>query len=373
MKKIAVFVAILALVTPSMAAVTITTTTNSADCTITIGYTTDANLSGFALDCNVSDGNTIDAITDFHVGESNSSGTGFGIFPGSIDVNSVSGQVDDFGNPVAPNSDPGALAGLGNSGVTIELGALYEDGNQPASAGTLCTLEVSGACLMKIALNTTRGGIVKEDSNDATVANLPLNVAVPCVSLCTTPNVVGMTVAAANDAIVAAGLELGTVDWGVSWVYDVNIVMDQDPNAGTQVSCNPTAVNLIKSGGCFPRPDPNYSQWAQVGRPNCWCLPRQCYGDTDNQTGGTKKGGYFYVGAVDLAVLSDNWGILEPPKGSGIIYLGEPNICADFAHDAGGTKKGGYFRVGATDLALLSDNWGILEPPKGSGIPGDCP
>ncbi|MHC4158673.1 MAG: hypothetical protein ACYSSO_06305, partial [Planctomycetota bacterium] len=76
--------------------------------------------------------------------------------------------------------------------------------------------------------------------------------------------------------------------------------------------------DLTVSCGCFTCSDPNYTEWLTVGEPNCWCLPRQCYGDTDDATGGTKKGGYFRVGATDLSILGANWGILEPPKGSGI-------------------------------------------------------
>jgi hypothetical protein len=367
MKKIAVVVAILALVTPAMAAVTITTSTNSSDCTITIGYTSpDANLSGFALDCNVSDGNTIDDINDFHIGESNSTAKGFGIFPGSIDINSTTAAVDDYGNPVAPNSDPGALGGLGTGGVTIEMGALYEDGNQPGTAGTLCTLVVSATCKMKIALNSTRGGIVKEDSNDATVSNLPLTVDVPCVSLCTVPNILGMGPAEANTAITNAGLSVGTIDYNNDCsTYARDTVMAQSPSGGSQVSCNPTPVNYTLSSGCFPWADPNYSTWLSVGEPNCWCYPRQCHGDCDDHQDGDPKSGYFYVYGGDLNMVIAGWKTA---------YGGNPAvdtwICADFTHKQYGDPKGGYFRVYGDDLNMVIANW---KSNPAANCPANCP
>lgn len=367
MKKIAIVVAILALVAPAMAAVTITTSTNSTECTITIGYTSpDANLSAFALDCNVSDGNTIDGIDNFHIGESNSTATGFGIFPGSIDINSVTAAVDDYGNPVAPSDDPCALGGIGTAGLTIEMGALYEDGNQPGLSGTLCTLTVSGTCRMTIALNARRGGIVKEDFGDATVANLPLTVTVPCVSLCTVPDIIGMTRTDANDAILNAGLLIGDTTYDASCsTYARGTIMAQDPCEGEQLPCNPGHVNSVVSSGCFPWADPNYQTWISVGEPNCWCYPRQCNGDCDDAQDGDTKQGYFYVYGGDLNMVISGWKQ---------VYGGNPAvdtwICADFTHAVAGDTKQGYFRVYGDDLNMVISNW-KSNPP--ANCPANCP
>jgi hypothetical protein len=338
----------------------------------------DSNISGFALDCNVSDGNTINDVCDFHVGESNSSGLGHGIFPGSIDINDITGAVDSYGNPVAPNDDPCALGGIGTDGVTIELGALYEDGNQPPRTGTLCTLVVSSACNITIAENARRGGVVKEDSNSATT-NLPITVPVPCVSLCTVPNIIGMNSTDANAAIIAAGLSVGAIDWSTSSVIDVNLVTDQDPNGGEQVSCNPTAVNYNKSAGCYPKCKADYSYWRSINQGNfkthCFCNPRQCHGDGMNDKGGTKKAGYYYVGVSDLSLLAAGWLVKEPAAGPGIstiTYNGVPGICGDFAHDKKGTKKAGYYYVGVSDLTEMAVYWLVKEPAVGPGTPADC-
>ena len=174
MKKIALVVAMLALVTPVMA------TTNAVIDACDLGSgnvaiiynVTGGDVSGFGLDITVDSG-TIDAIGGYKIGESNSTSKGYGIFPGTIDINDTTGMVDSYGNPVAPSSDPGALGGLGTGGITIELGAQYTTGNAPNRAGTICTVTVSSSCNITVALNTTRGGVVDVNYLDATTPGLP--------------------------------------------------------------------------------------------------------------------------------------------------------------------------------------------------------
>ncbi|UCG58908.1 MAG: hypothetical protein JSU70_05220, partial [Phycisphaerales bacterium] len=122
---------------------------------------------------------------------------------------------------------------------------------------------------------------------------------------------------------------------------------------------------------CFPDCHPDYPEWVTVGKPPCWCYPRQCHGDTDGSRGGSAKAGYYYVGPTDLNVLVPVWLLREPPFGPGIASV--PNgICADFAHDQGGSSKSGYYRVGPSDLNILIANWLKKEPPLGPGIQPDC-
>jgi parallel beta-helix repeat protein len=121
--------------------------------------------------------------------------------------------------------------------------------------------------------------------------------------------------------------------------------------------------------GCFPSVHPDYSEWVNVGMPDCWCYPRQCHGDAFGYMGGSSKTGYYYVGPTDLSGgLAANWLVKEPPFGPGIAS----GICGDFAHDLGGSPKTGYYRVGPTDLNILIANWLVLEPPFGPGVPPDC-
>lgn len=70
------------------------------------------------------------------------------------------------------------------------------------------------------------------------------------------------------------------------------------------------------SEDCYTGPD--YAQWVSVGRPYCWCYPRQYHGDADGLKEGNVKTGYYHVGYDDLAVFLSGWKILEPPKGLGI-------------------------------------------------------
>jgi hypothetical protein len=153
------------------------------------------------------------------------------------------------------------------------------------------------------------------------------------------------------------------------------------------VSVGATTVNLYASDGmtlldsatitvlpeldCFPPAHPDYSEWVNVGMPDCWCNPRQCYGDADGLLGGGPKSGYYAVGPTDLNILIAGWLVLEPPDGPGIDSI--PNgICADFAHDLHGCPKCSYYRVGPTDLNILIANWLVREQPFGPGVPPDC-
>jgi hypothetical protein len=122
---------------------------------------------------------------------------------------------------------------------------------------------------------------------------------------------------------------------------------------------------------CFPTCRPDYAEWVAVGKPDCWCNPRQCHGDVDDARAGSEKSGYYYVGPADLNMLLPAWLLKEPPYGEGIASI-PGAICADLAHDAGGSDKSGFYRVGPTDLNILIANWLKKEPPHGPGIPPDC-
>jgi len=73
-----------------------------------IRYSADADVSAFGLKVTADSGALFTAIKDYNVGECTASVQGYGIFPGTIDINEDTGVVDANGTPVAPDTDPGA-------------------------------------------------------------------------------------------------------------------------------------------------------------------------------------------------------------------------------------------------------------------------
>jgi len=317
MRKIALPLAVLLLATPVLAAVRITIENDSG--AALIKYATDGEkVRAFALDITVDGAATIDAISQFHKGESTAASPGYGIFPANfgqyITVDADTGEVESWDvdeyTPLADPCDPGALGGLGTDGVTLEMGALYyptddTSPNAPPNSGTLCKLEVSECCNMSAVVNAIRGGVVLTDATS----------------------------------------------------------VDPDLSVATNVA--------ICSEECFPSSHPAYNTWVAVGKPECWCYPRQCHGDADGGSAGSTKTGVYYVGTADLNILISAWLIKEPPHGDGIASV--PNgICADFARDQAGSTKTGVYRVGTSDLNILVEYWLDKEPPHGDGVPADC-
>jgi hypothetical protein len=141
----------------------------------------------FALDISTTVG-TITGVTATKVGESVVGSTGFGIFPGTIAIDST-GSVTSNGSPVAPQSDlpSGTLAGLGTSAVTVELGSLYaSSAAKPANSGTILTVSIalssadpSRTATITIAPNVARGGVVLEDGTSAAGIGSTCNLLIP--------------------------------------------------------------------------------------------------------------------------------------------------------------------------------------------------
>lgn len=144
---------------------------------------TDTNVVAFALNVSVNSSAKITDIRSYFTGECNSVKKGYGIFPGTVAID-TSGNVTSWGKPIAPNTDPGASGtGLGTGTVVLELGALYDDAaNKPGVTGTLCELKVDKNCKMSVAVNGTRagktqvgtdGGVVVNDAATGIVALVP--------------------------------------------------------------------------------------------------------------------------------------------------------------------------------------------------------
>ncbi len=101
---------------------------------------------------------------------------------------------------------------------------------------------------------------------------------------------------------------------------------------------------------CFPSTHPDYAEWVNVGKPTCWCYPRQCHGDADGLPEGKSN---YWVSQPDLDILLAAWS--KPIAG-----LSGNQICADFDHEPQGKSN---FRVSTNDLGILLANWSIPDKP----------
>ena len=232
---------VILLSTPAWASVAITVT-DLGDGKAAIDYSGTELARAFALDI-TADAGTIDAISDFAVGDDNN---GYGIFPANfrrhITVDAVTGEVSDWAiegyTPVADANDPGALSGLGTNGITIEMGSVY-DTKAPALEGRLCVITCSEACKVTVATNATRGNVVLEDVSEATV--------------------------------------------------------------------DLTAATDVQIGGTVSYTGPQPDEWQAVGMPDCWITSinaRQCKGDADGLSQGKQK---YWVSTNDLDILIAAW------------------------------------------------------------------
>lgn len=270
-----------------------------------IEYSGTERARAFALDITVDLG-TIEAISGFAVGDNNN---GYGIFPANfsryITVDPLTGVVSDWTpqsyTPVADANDPGALGGIGTSGITIEMGSLY-DKKAPPLQGRLCVITLSEACKVTVAANATRGNVVLENASQATL----------------------------------------------------------DLTGATSIQIGAAAKSPAGSPAGAPRLAAAQSEdWQAIGKPACWLAsvnPRQCHGDADGLSQGSQK---FWVSTNDLDILIAAWN--KPYDQIKDLKIGDvPLICADFDHNAQGTTN---FRVSTNDLDILIANWQLSDKP----------
>jgi hypothetical protein len=303
-----IFVLLVAmLAAPAFAAVDVNCTCDGNEVTVRYDNNEPNHVRAFALDfiLDKSDVNIVSVTVNSAVDD-------YYIYPGSIDVNADTNNIDDYGTPVASKAKypDGTYPGLDSNAMTIEMASLYyptggSSPNAPADSNVLLKFKLhplTSTTNVSVQLNTKRGGIVMEDGN------------------------------------------------------------------------SPSSVNLSGTtcGGCFPTDHADYNDWLAVGEPDCWCgSGRQCHGDANDDVAGDSKQGYWYVGATDLEIFIDAWKVKESPQGPGIASV-DKGICADFAHDLVGDSKQGYWRVGATDLEIFIDGWKVKEAPQGAGIDPNC-
>ncbi len=101
----------------------------------------------------------------------------------------------------------------------------------------------------------------------------------------------------------------------------------------------------VQNSDCLPDTLPEYPLWVALGKPLCWCYPRQCHGDADGQ-----KTGLWWVGTTDLAFFSDCYFSPGP--------LPLPGCeCADFNRDG---------QVDELDAAIIEAWLYVID------VPADC-
>lgn len=192
MKKLLLVLTILAIAVPASASVVITCeqqpyahfSAPRDGNLITVKYdaTTEANnVRAFGLEIELIDNNglnnaVITGVEGYFVGECTAGSQGYGIFPGTIQIDG-GGVVTDYGTPVAPSTDPGAAGtGLGTNKIVVEMGSLYTGANSPPNQGILLKFRVNNkVCLVDISENPERGGVVMENPDEAVTVVAPGN------------------------------------------------------------------------------------------------------------------------------------------------------------------------------------------------------
>jgi hypothetical protein len=298
MRKLCFILTVLLLTAPSFGGVVISCAQVSDTNEVTVSYTAtdDANRPrAFGLDIQLDNSSmTIDGIV------SGTENEDYWVYPGTIVI--TSGSITDLGTPIAPSDDPGALGGIDTSGMTVEMGSLYNDpcdpehNSAPALTGILFRFAIDGYgdCNVVISGNSARGNVVLEDTEPA-----------------------------------------------------------------GDVTYNSCLVSIPPPECYFGQAD--YSEWSIVGKPTCWCFPRQCYGDADGLSEG--KGSYW-VYTADLTTMLAAWSKVAPSRGG---TLTSADACADIDHAFEG--KGSY-QVYTADLTILLANWGTNSTPNDC-VPGN--
>jgi len=237
MRKISLILVVLLMAAPAWSAVTITCSNVGYEVTVSYNFTGEPNsVRAFALDITIDTGTITDVNDDVN--------PDYTIYPGSIVI--AGGVVTDDGNAVADPCDypSDTQSGVGSSGITVEMGALYSppiDPCGPPPTGDLLKFTVSGDCNVTITENEARGGVVLTDPT-------------------------------------------------------------KDPTSFTAPGTGAPEFGVV--GACFPSSYTTYNDWVALGSPDCWCSAYQCDGDADGTTYGPKK---YRVFGPDLTILIDNW------------------------------------------------------------------
>jgi hypothetical protein len=239
MRKISLILAVLLLAAPAWATVNITCSQDGNEVTVSYEVTGEPNkVRAFALDIVIDNPDVNIVAVDDTVNAY------YTIFPGSVVISN--GEITEQGSAVAAESDypDDTQPGLGSSGITIEMGALYyptddSSPNAPPNQGDLLKFYVEEiACTVTISENNARGGVVLTDPAEDPTVNAP--------------------------------------------------------------GCELTFEECLIGGNAGPNEKSDWDAW---GKPDCWCYQRQCRGDADGQI----AYGTYWVLTSDLDALANSF------------------------------------------------------------------
>lgn len=308
MKKILASLLVLALCAPAMAATVAIVDNADGTATITVTAAGTDNIVGLGLDIDVTGGNATACTVDTAT---------FDIFPDAahdLEVATPGSYTYGAGTPIANQLTVGKQDPITNS-FCVSVGALNGAAIPGAtgSASVQITLTVDADSTVCVKENALRGGIV-------------------------------LTTGVGED--ITNG--------------------DPDPT----IVCG--AVTVGGDPECFSSAaGQKYTDWLAFGSPDCWCYQRQCRGDADGASEGSAFFGIKWVFNNDLNLFLTAYGVLEAPKGLGILSVAN-GICADFDHAAEGSAFFGIKRVFNNDLNIFLASYNVAEPTKGPGVPV-CP
>ena len=166
MKKLIFVLTLLLLVSPALAKVEISCTSDNGVVSVYYAMSSgDTNLPrAFGLDVELSNDANIVSAGNFN--------PSFWVHPGSIDINTVvvPPVIDSNGTAIASiikYPGKGLIGPPDSNGMTIEMGSLYASGDPaPANNGLLFTFTVDAECDVAISGNTARGKVVLETADE---------------------------------------------------------------------------------------------------------------------------------------------------------------------------------------------------------------
>lgn len=149
---------------------------------VTVGYAANGSTSAtraraFALTLTAGSGAKFLKVTPTKTGQSVTGSPGYGIFPGTIVINSNTGAVKNYGTPVEPNYLNGmGQSALGSGQIIVVLCSRYEgNAHAPAANGNLLTVTMDKHCTVTVTPETEhRDGVVSEDGDTMRVDPITL-------------------------------------------------------------------------------------------------------------------------------------------------------------------------------------------------------
>jgi len=195
----------------------------------------------------------------------------------------------------------------------------------------------------------------------------------------------------ANVYTGTATFNVESVDPGI-YRYRVR-ASNEDANGDyktSTVDCNAYLSTCYRNGNTA---DPNWDNWVQVGRPDCWCKAvastvgdpngsgYQCDGDADGAAYGGNPATALRIYTGDLSMLSYNWKKTtgQITADANVVLAGKLKIhaaCADIDHRAYGGNPTTALRIYTGDLSIVSSNWKKKNSSTvmaTNRLPGNCP